>query len=289
MRGVASWAWATTRARAALGTLLGPEAAWRLRTAPEGAPRLAVLRDLGLEAGHPAEVVRGLKRRLASHYGRAVRGVPGGHGAILALARLHELENLQLVWRAATRRRDPIVWQDLWWPLGELATLSLAAAVNAREPGDLPALLAGTPYQALAKELIARVDDPVSGELAIDRFGTRRIVEAARALPARDRGARDLLLSVAAEREAELARRAARYGLPSDEGAPHPGVLRRARRLAGRRVLLGWPFCLAPTLAVLLLEEAQVRAVAALVEAQDGDVDEAVLEQTLAGSLLEAA
>jgi vacuolar-type H+-ATPase subunit C/Vma6 len=296
VRRTARWAYATTRVRALRGALLGPDLAARLRAAREPAAIAAALRDAGVPDPSPAAAFEAVHRRLAARYARVARDVPEGADVVLALARLHELENLKLVWRACTRARPPAAWQALWRPLGALAALEREAWLDARTPDDVARLAAGTPYAALA-EVLARAhrDDPLAGELAIDRFGTRALRAAAAALPEREATARALALSVAEERDAELARRAAAYGLDAPAGAPPPATLalRRARARACRRAFLRAPLSLAPAIALLLLEEAQARALLALVEAAGAAAaaaaaDDMPLAEALAGSVMEA-
>jgi vacuolar-type H+-ATPase subunit C/Vma6 len=65
-------------------------------------------------------------------------------------------------------------------------------------------------------------------------------------------------------------------------------AVKRARRRACRQAFLGSPYCLAPPLALLLLQEEEVRGVEAIAEAGDRPGDEPLLERVLAGSALRA-
>jgi vacuolar-type H+-ATPase subunit C/Vma6 len=65
-------------------------------------------------------------------------------------------------------------------------------------------------------------------------------------------------------------------------------ALRRARHRACRRAFLGSPFCLAPAVALLLLQEEEVRNIASIQETSGRSDDDGLLERLLAGSGLRA-
>jgi hypothetical protein len=63
-------------------------------------------------------------------------------------------------------------------------------------------------------------------------------------------------------------------------------ALKRGRRRACRQAFLGSPYCLAPPLALLLLQEEEVRGVEAIAEAGDHPGVELLLERVLAAGVL---
>ena len=220
-------------------------------------------------------------QRLVRAYEIALLGYRHATALIRALLTLHEIENVKLLWRAATSGARV---SGLWRDLGALATIRI---VEATSPHDLAERLASTPYGGIAQN-IARVHagDPAAAELAFDRWASQRLLEEARRLPHREALARRLVESVVRERDAELVRRGEKwYGLTSLSGSVEDVVtMRRERLRLCRRAFVGSPFLLAPMIAVLLLAEEEVRALQGLVERQGDESLEEPLVRAIAGS-----
>ena len=210
-------AFANVRARARAARLLGPAAAAHLRAAREGPAREAALRAVGVEVGaadSPPSVARAPRGRL-----RGPREeLPRRGGFVTALARLHEIENLKLVYRAVARGVPAERWRSLWRPMGRLGTLRLEEAVEARSFGDLEAAAARTPY-AEAVAGAAGAVSPEAVEGLLDRLGSRALLDRARALPRAHADAAALVLSVLRERDLDAVRRAAAYGIAPEAAA----------------------------------------------------------------------
>ncbi len=203
-------AFANVRARARAARLLGPEVAAHLR-ATEGAARASILRGLGGEGAglHAARVAR-----LLDDYAVLARSYPVGEALLAAMARLHEIENLKLLYRAAAKGLPPGAWRPLWRPMGPFETLRRADAEEVRTLRDLTAAARGTPYaEVVAAAASGPPLVPAAAELSIDRLGSRRLVEAARALPRAQAGAGALALDLVRERDLDAVRRAAAYGM----------------------------------------------------------------------------
>jgi vacuolar-type H+-ATPase subunit C/Vma6 len=278
----------TSRARIAFGyarmrawrsRLLTRDEAATLFAAPDARAMHRALAALGIE--RPMERLLVIARTALRDY---------AHGAPLfrALLALHEGENVKLLWRVAVAGAHGDRIARLWIDLRDLATVPM---VEVTTPARLAETLARTPFGEIAA-LIARVHahDAAAAELAIDRWLTRQLRDAAEALPRDETLARSLVATVTGEREAQLAMRGARwFGLASVEPQRiDVAAIRAERARLCRRAFAGDPFTLAIPLAVLLLAEAEVRAVRALVERQgqeapDGALDEA-LARALAGS-----
>ncbi|HUJ13248.1 MAG TPA: V-type ATPase subunit [Vicinamibacterales bacterium] len=178
-----------------------------------------------------------------------------------AMLRLHEIENVKLLWRATARGKhaDP----RLWIPLGSLATVRNERAFTLR---DLVDAVAKTPYAKIANDVLrASRDDIAAAELAFDRWASRQLLDEARKLPRRESLARQLI-------EAFVAKRDARQPLD-------------LTRLC-RRAFRGDPFTLAPVIALILLTEAEVRAVRGLIERQGDTALDAAFARAAAGSQL---
>lgn len=206
-------AFANVRARARAARLLGPEIAAHLRAVREPAARAAALRKLGFE-GDPGEIYRARLARLLADYTVLARAYPIGRGLIAALARLHEIENLKLVYRAAHRGLRADAWRQQWRPLGRLATIDRAVAEEIEDLRHLTAATMATPYAELvAAAASGEAIEPAAAELSFDRFGSRCLVAEARALPRGEADAAALALAVVRERDLDAIRRATAYGL----------------------------------------------------------------------------
>jgi vacuolar-type H+-ATPase subunit C/Vma6 len=174
-----------------------------------------------------------------------------------AMLRLHEIENVKLLWRCVTRHKP--FDSRAWIPLGSLATVS--PAIVATSPRQLAEALARTPYASISVSVArAYSDDLQAAEIAFDRWASRQLVDEAKRLPKREVLARQLIDRVV---EARVERRA-------------PDV----QRLCAR-AFRGDPFSIAPVVALILLAEAEVRAVRGIIERQGDPGLDAALERVL--------
>jgi hypothetical protein len=154
-----------------------------------------------------------------------------------AMLGMHEIENVKLLWRVAANDRDRRAIRRLWRPLGALATVRMPPEVASLR--GLVEHLETTPYGAIAKSVLRSG----AGEAAFDRWATRRLLDEANRLPRSEALTRQMIES-------------------------YCGVRRPCRRSdsGGMAAALQNPFLLAPAVAVVLLAEAEVRAVRAIVE-----------------------
>ena len=174
-----------------------------------------------------------------------------------SLVRLHEIENVKLLWRSAVRHKP--FDSALWIPLGTLATVS--PATGASSPRQLAEVLAKTPYANIAGSVArAYSDDLQSAELALDRWASQQLLDEAKRLPKREALTRQLIDRVVAARNARH--------------APD------CRRLC-ERAFRGDPFSIAPIVALILLAEAEVRAVRGAIERRGDPALDAVMERVL--------
>ena len=161
-----------------------------------------------------------------------------------ALLGLHEIENVKLLWRVATNNRDAAAIRRLWRPLGAFATVAMPREVLSLR--ELVEKLAPTPYGAIAKNILRSG----AGESAFDRWASQRLLDEAKRLPKSEALTQSMIRSFRADRRAFAAN----------------------------------PFLLAPAVAVVLLAEAEVRAVRAIVE-RSGDTSlDDVTMRIVAGS-----
>lgn len=266
--------------------------------------RLLSREDAGplLAAGDPSAMQRAIEvlgrdssfQRLLRIYQTALRTHRSSGPLLRALLRLHEIENVKLLWRAAIHHVDADGIRRLWIPLGALATIRDPAAVPAtlREVADA---VNGTPFTPIVDDVLrAFSNDLGAAELAFDRWASRQLLDEARKLPRGESLARQLIESVVQKRDAEILRRGERwFGLSpaatllSVAQADPPA---RADRSVGailcRRAFRGDPFSLAPIVALIVLAEAEVRAVRALIERQGETALDASLARAIAGSQL---
>jgi vacuolar-type H+-ATPase subunit C/Vma6 len=301
----ARFAYANARLRGMKSRLLGPQDGFALRAAPSLA---ALAGGLGTAPPADARQVRlELLAALVRDYGKVMASYPRGGPLFGALLGLHEIENLKLAWRAHARGLPAERWTPLWRPLGRLGALQLENWRRAASLREAAALARGTPYEpVVAEALRVHEKDPASAELSFDRFASRRLADRARSLPRKEKAARDLVLSLVRERDADAVRRAIVSGrfapeharqaaavfpedLPAGAAPPEPGrltALRRGRRKACRAAFLGPPLRLAPPVAYLLLREEEVRAVTALAEACGAPAPAEAIERAFAASAL---
>ena len=147
--------------------------------------------------------------RLTDDYAALIRAYPSAGGALRALARLHELENVKLAWRAMTCGAPAESWRALWRPMGPLETVSLSRCASASSFEQLIAATSGTPFEAIAADVgRAHSGDLAAAELAFDRWGSQALVAAAGALPRREDAARRLIANVVCERDVAVIERA---------------------------------------------------------------------------------
>ncbi len=256
------------------------------------APALTVpgWRDIDATAD-ASSIVALVYGRLIADYVVAIRAYPAARALLLTLARLHELENVKLLWRAAMRQVPFEAWRTHWRPLGPLETVTATACASVTSVRQLVSALAGTPYRELAEaEVRAHPHDLAAVELACDRHGSARVLAASRELPRREQAARDLALSVVRERDVALAARvvitlglarelavditavlgaevgARRLADLAGRSAEARRTMRASRRIACRRAFIGDPFSLAPPVALLLRREDEARALVSLAE-----------------------
>lgn len=180
-------------------------------------------------------------RKLIDHYAILIASYPIGQSLLLALVRLHETENLKLVWRAILRGVPPDRWLPLWIPLGSLATLDAEACRDCRSLRALDAVVESTPYHLIAGQMRrAHADDVAAAELGFDRWASRRVIDAALSLPAREHRARDLAIALVRERDLNVVRRARTYALPPDATAGAVAFLAGELGSAGVLSLADW-------------------------------------------------
>ena len=253
-------------------------------------------------------------RELVASYRTMLRAYPLGQSLLLALVRLHEIENLKLVWRALVRQRMASPWHLSWRPLEDLATLDAGECRSRTSLSDFVNALKKTPYGAVSRAVLAsHAGDLPAAELAFDAWASSALARAARDLPPGEADARDLALAVVREAELDRLRRGVRtcgfaadaifatlVVLPGELGrdalirlanwTERDGPLipkwprawrhlhgsgaadwdtlmlglHRARRDLCRRAFLRAPYCLAPAVALLLLQEEEVHAVTAI-------------------------
>jgi hypothetical protein len=171
-------------------------------------------------SGAPEEVFPPLVR----WYVTLIRAYPSARTVFLALLRLHEIENLKLLWRAAARERAVAV--AYWRPLEPLATIGRGLA--AATPHELVHRLSHTPYDVIARALLrSHAADLPATEIGLDRWALGALRDEALRLPAREDAARRLLLSVIRERDVDLLRRGTAFGLDADLIAKSTVVLSR--------------------------------------------------------------
>lgn len=205
--------------------------------------------------------------RLLPVYRVALRVHRGDESIFRAFLRLHAIENVKIEWREAAARRD-------------------SGAPAGRENGHRRDL------QELDETLdVESLRD--AGELALDRWGTRQLLDAAESL---DPLARALVDTVVRERDVEVMRRGPKFYGISEAAARAMTVLqrepanvetlRRTRRRLCRRAFIGHTFDLAPSLAVVLLAEEELRGLIALAERRGESALDGATARALTASLM---
>lgn len=285
-------------------------------------------------SGHPRDVFPAL----VDCYATVARAYHSAAPLVTALFRLHEIENIKLLWRAANLSRAPLA--ECWRPLEPLASVNFDARTLA--PEDLIQRLSTTPYRDIARALFrSHAGDLPAVEMGLDRWAWQGLYAEARRLPASERRAYELVRLLVVEHDLDLLRRGRSFGLDADlvakativlageHGAaalldvaswPPSGLatpastlaatfparlarltgeprdwddallaIRRARLRLCRRAFIGWPFQLAPAIALLLLRDAQARAAMAIAAAHTCPrADAAAVALALAPTALES-
>jgi len=281
-------AYAHARFRARKSHLLGLREALPLLAATDAASLRNAAAALGVSPAKSFET-------LMSLYALALRTYDAP--IFRALLGLHEIENLKLVRRVIVNHRDRAAIARLWRPLGSLSTID--AIRDATTLHELIERLARTPYADVARQSL-RAD--ADAELILDRWASQRLFDA---IPPREPHVRQMIESIVRERDEQLVRRVKTFGISVPRlgaQASSPATARRpaspngvtppaetaggCRRDACAPYRGTDPFSLAPAVAIILLAEAEVRAVRALIE-RGGDVTlDAVTARAMAGSLM---
>ncbi len=282
--------------------LLGSLEATSLNLAADATAMQRAVAALGLQA--PFE-------RLLHVYQMALRSYPDAAPLLASLLRLHEIENVKLLWRVIVRGHDRRSAKRLWVPIGPLATVP-TDALDATKARDLMERLARTPFGPIVTDVARAYNgDLGAAELAFDRWASLQVLAEARKLPRTESLARRLMELVVRERDSEILRRGERwFGLsegavqtervwrrapsPAAErpraAAPTPSrpedpVALRAQRLRlCRRAFVGDPFAVAPAVALVLLAEEELRGVRALIERQGEPSLDAAAARAMAGA-----
>lgn len=208
-----------------------------------------------------ADVLVLVYQRLTAEYAMAIAACPDARAPILALVRLHEIENVKLVWRAIVRGADAAAWTASWRPLGPLATVSRETCAGAATLRSLVEMLTGTPYaEAAATIARAHPTDLGAAEAAMDRWSAADLARAAATMPKREGTSRVLLSLAGRQRDAAVRARCA---------------------AACRRALQGSPYSLAPLVAYLLLRDGEARALVSVAEARGRRLEAPEIRRTL--------
>jgi hypothetical protein len=177
---------------------------------------------------------------LMSDHAMVLRSFPAGHGLVRALLGLHDIENLKLGWRALEHRVPAERWVPLWQPMGRLGGVRLE---DFRDAVSLPEALRALapPFAKMAVALhAAHRARPADAEVALDRWASRRLLDEADALPARESVARALALALVRERDLDLVRRARGYGMSGEAAAGTAVLLGREAGREPLRALAAW-------------------------------------------------
>jgi vacuolar-type H+-ATPase subunit C/Vma6 len=241
MSAPAALAYGYARARARKSRVISATVLVGLVTADQPALTIPGWRDV--ENDHDgAALVSLLYARLIDDYVTMIRAYPAARGVLLALARLHELENVKLAWRAALGSVPPAEWRDCWRPMGALETISRTACEATSSPRHVGRASVGTPYEAIAKAVSsAHPGDLAAAEIAFDRWGSRELANATRALSESEGAARDLVWRVLRERDIALMERAVGpLGLPPESAVRMTAILADELGAAGIHRFAEW-------------------------------------------------
>jgi hypothetical protein len=179
-------------------------------------------------------------RALVEDYAVVLRSFPAGHGLFRALLGLHETENLKLAWRALSGGHSAARWVDLWRPLGRLETLRLEDWRDADSLLDALSRV-GPPFGKVAAALYrSHRTRPADVEVALDRWASRRLLDEARSLPARESMARELALDLVRERDLDVVRRRLAFAMSPAVAAGTTVLLGEEAGLEPLRTLAAW-------------------------------------------------
>lgn len=234
-------AYGYARARARKSRVIPAAVLVGLVTADQPALTIPGWRDV--EDDHDAAALASLLyARLIDDCVTMIRAYPAARRVLLALARLHELENVKLAWRAALGSIPPAEWRDCWRPMGALETISRTVCEATSSPQHVARAFVGTPYEAIAKVVSsAHPGDLAAAEIAFDRWGSRELADATRALPEPEGAARDLLWRIVRERDTALMERAVGpLGLAPESAARMTTILAGELGAAGIRRFAEW-------------------------------------------------
>lgn len=272
---LAALAYVNARIRARRSQMLRRDALIRLAASEAPSAMLDGWRDFDPSGGE-ADVLAFVYRRLVTEYALCLRVCPDAATVLRALLRLHEAENVKLVWRAIARGRAALDWVPLWRPLGALETVNRDRCRGLPTLRSFVDLLAPTPFGDVARLAYrAYSPDQAAAEMAIDRWATSDVARSADALAPRDDAARTLLKLVAAERDAAMARRSGRTPAIAD------AALRERKRVMTARIFRGSPYSLAPVIAYVLARDEEARALVSVAEARGRGLDAAGLRGVL--------
>ncbi len=239
MSAPAAVAYGYARARARKSRVIPAAVLVGLVTADQPALTIPGWRDV--ENDHDAAaLVSLLYARLIDDYVTMIRAYPAARRVLLALARLHELENVKLAWRVALGSVPPGQWRDCWRPMGALETISRTVCESS--PQHVARAFVGTPYEAIAEVVSsAHPGDLAAAEIAFDRWGSRELADATRALPESEGAARDLLWRIVRERDTALMERAVGpLGLAPESAARMTTILADELGAIGIRRFAEW-------------------------------------------------
>ena len=235
-------AYAHARVRASKSRLYSRAELLPLMLADNALAKGRALQTLGLDRDRA--LFPQLFARLMTFYKTAIDAYGVDAHVFLAMLRLHELENLKLLWRAITRSLPPEEWMPYWRDVA-FATLDPRALQHATSVRDLAERLKKTPYAAIARRVAeAHGNDLAAAELAFDQWGTSMLL-------------REGLNEIAEQRTAELRKRGPELLKlrPITRATPKP-----------RNRPTPHPFTLQPAIHILLLAEEELRGVNRLAE-----------------------
>lgn len=217
------FAFGSARVRALKSSLLGPAEGRALASAPSAAAVAALVDPAAAPEARALE--RRSRARLFAEYAKVASSFAAGRPLFRALLCRHEADVLKTLLRALRLpARGPRT--RFGWDLGPLSALAPGRGEDVTRESDLDALVRGTPWaEALETARRAHAGDAAAVELALDRAALDRVVAEARALPRRERGARDLALDVVRERDVDLLARRAVFGLSPEAALAHLSLL----------------------------------------------------------------
>ncbi len=253
-------AYALARVRAMRGRLVAPETALVLRGAGGARGVASAFEALGLDAADAAATRRILDARLGARLHKLARLYPDAAALFQALAGLEEVENLKLGWRAVARRIPAPRWRPDFRDLGPAATLHPEHFQGLGALHEVRDAVSRTPWGEVARTAWRTHEaDLPAAALAFDQAAGRRVVDAARALPAAEHLAAGLALEAVVDRDLEVLARARRHGLGPEAAVGALAYLPERVRPAALRALAehpGQPGLLAPKVPRAILRDA---------------------------------